>query len=78
MKQNSPSRWTTASFGNPADTSPIELASLGDHLDLCQNTRGRMYRLRCAAESMNGFVSARFFTTLVVASVFIGVCALVT
>lgn len=58
--------WSTASFGNSVDTSPMELSALGEHLDHCRGSRGRFFALRCAAESMNGFVAGRFVTTLVV------------
>jgi hypothetical protein len=51
--------WSTASFGEAADTSPMELSDLGEHLQHCSARSGRWARLRCAAESMNGFVSTR-------------------
>jgi hypothetical protein len=35
--------WSTASFGDTADTSPMELSALGDHLDLCRGLRGRLF-----------------------------------
>lgn len=74
----SPCRWSTASFGNSADTSPTELRALGEHLNLCKSTRGHLFTLQCAVDSLACFMAARFFTTLVVASVLIGICALVT
>ncbi len=55
--------WSTASFGEAATTSPMELSELGEHLDSC--SKGRWFTLRCAADAMNGFVSARLMTTLV-------------
>jgi hypothetical protein len=71
--------WSTASFGDTADTSPMELSALGEHLDLCKVSQGRLFALRCAAEAMNGFVAARFVTTLVVlAALLIGVGSLVS
>ena len=42
----------------------MELAALEDHLALCQRGSSRLSALRFAAETMNGFVSARFVTTL--------------
>jgi hypothetical protein len=71
-----PTCWSTASFGEPADTSPLELAALGEHLDLCRGSNGRLFALQCAAEAMNGFVTARFVTTLVVVALLTGVSAL--
>jgi hypothetical protein len=58
--------WTTSSFGDPADTSPMELADLGHHLDRCKQSRGRLFGLRRVAERTHGFVAARLVTTLVV------------
>ena len=62
------SLWSTASFGDAADTSPMELSDLGEHLQHCSARSGRWVRLRCAAESMNGFVSTRLVTTLALLS----------
>jgi hypothetical protein len=61
--------WSTASFGDAVDTSPMELSALGEHLQHCTATHGLLVRLRCAAEAMNGFVTARFVTTLVLLAV---------
>ena len=65
--------WSTASFGDSADTSPMELSALGEHLDLCRASRGRLFDLHCAVERMHGFVAPRFVTTLVLATLLIGV-----
>ena len=72
------SSWSTASFGHSADTSPMELSALGEHLDLCKGLSGRMFHMRCRAEAMHGFVVTRFVTTLAVLSALIGVACLVT
>ena len=64
--------WTTSSFGGAVDTSPMELSALGEHLGHCKGAHGRFFALRCAAETLNGFVSARLVTTLVVAALLIG------
>ena len=72
-----PAFWSTASFGDTADTSPMELSALGEHLDLCKGSRGRLFALQCAAETLNGFVAARFVTTLVMVALLIGVASLV-
>ena len=63
--------WTTSSFGGAADTSPMELYALGEHLGHCKGLNGRWFALQCVAETMNGFVSARIVTTLVVATLLI-------
>ena len=60
--------WSTASFGDAADTSPMELSVLGEHLDSCKQTHGRWFTLQCFAEHLNGFIAARFVTTLAVAA----------
>ena len=68
-------RWTTAAFSEPADTSPMELDALGQHYDHCQCNRGRWFSLRCMVEALHGSVAPRFVTTLVVATLLIGVGA---
>ena len=64
--------WSTASFGETPDTSPMELSALGEHLDLCKESHSRWFALQCVAERLNGFLAARVVTTLVVAAVLIG------
>lgn len=69
--------WSTASFGDTADTSPRELSALGEHLDLCRGSHGRLFALQCVALTMHGFVAARFVTTLVMVAFLIGLVSLV-
>ena len=69
--------WSTASFGDSTDTSPMELSALGEHLDLCKGTNDRWFALQCVGEALNGFIAPRFVTTLVVATLLIGVTSLV-
>ena len=64
--------WSTASFGEAADTSPMELSALGEHLGRCNGSRGRMFNLRRMGEAVHGFVASRFVTTLVVATLMLG------
>lgn len=71
------SRWSTASFGDTADTSPVELSALGAHLELCQKSHGRLFFLQCAVQTMHGFVVGRFVTTVVLVALLIGVLSLV-
>lgn len=71
-------RWSTASFGDNADTLPMELSALGEHLDLCKGSRGRLFGLHCVAQTMHGFLAARFVTTLVLAALLIGIASLVS
>lgn len=69
-------RWTTASIPDATDTSPMELSELGAHVDRCNGCRGRWFALRCAADAVHDFVAPRFVTTLLVASLVIGLAAL--
>ncbi|MFZ2307195.1 MAG: hypothetical protein WAW73_11730 [Rhodoferax sp.] len=57
--------WSTATFGDSADTSPIELESLGEHLSVCRSEHGKLLALHCAAESMGGFIVSRMVTSIV-------------
>lgn len=68
--------WSTASFGEAADTSPMELSALGEHFELCRSLSGRLFVLRCAAEAVQGFLAARFVTTLVVLVLIVGLGSL--
>jgi hypothetical protein len=72
------SLWRTASLGDSPDTSPMELSALGEHLDRCRGSRGRLFTLRCFAEALIGFLASRFVTTLVVAAILLGIVAFLT
>lgn len=39
--------WSTASFGDVAGTSPLELSAQGEHMDLCKASQGRVFALHC-------------------------------
>jgi hypothetical protein len=69
-----PKRWTTSSFGTPADTTPAELAELRDHLDRCGRQRDRWFAWKCAADKLNDFAAPRLMTTFVL---FVAVSAIV-
>lgn len=69
--------WSTASFGDGADTSPIDLSALGEHLDLCRKSRGRLFAFHCVAQNLHGAVASRFVTTLVIVALLIGSISLV-
>lgn len=55
----------------------MDLSALGEHLNQCKGSYGRLFALQCAAQSMEGFVAARFVTTLAVVALSIGVGLLV-
>ena len=74
----STSSWSTASYGGSADTSPMELSALGEHVSLCKGPHGRIFAMHHVAHTVNRFVTARFVTTLLVAVVLLfGLSALV-
>ena len=75
-KTASSPQWTTSSFGSPADTSPIELAALGDHMARCAGQRGSLFALRCAGEAMNEFAAPRLMTMLALAAAVGGIVSL--
>ena len=60
------SRWSTASFGEAPDSSPMELSALQDHVHVCKGLRGPWFTARCRAEAIHGFVVGRFVTTVAV------------
>lgn len=72
-----PSSWSTAAFGDAAETSPTELSALGAHLNLCKGPHRGLVALQCAALQMQGFVASRFVTTLVIAALLMGLTSLV-
>lgn len=64
--------WSTACFGEAADTSPMELSVLGEHLHACRSLCGRLFTLGCAVEAARAFVAARFVTSLVAVALLLG------
>jgi hypothetical protein len=70
--------WSTSTFSNSADSSPMELSALGEHLGHCLGAHGRLFNLQCVAETLDGFVSARLVTSLVVVALLIGIASLVS
>lgn len=63
--------WSTASFGDNTDTSPLELTELGEHMQTCNGSKGRLFGLHSAAHAVQGFVASRFVTTLVLTALLI-------
>ncbi len=74
--ENSP-RWSTASFGDTADTSPMELSVLGDHMARCSHLPGTLFSWQCTAEAVHRAVASRFVTTLTLATVVLAVTSLI-
>lgn len=67
QQSDNPATWSTTSFGGSADTSPMELGVLGEHLSTCRGQNGPLLALRCAAQRLHVYVAARIVTSLVVA-----------
>ena len=65
-------RWATSSFATTADTLPLEMSALGEHLELCRSASGRLFLLRCGADAVHRFVAPRMMTTLAVCTLLIG------
>ena len=70
-------RWSTASFGDAADTSPMELNALGEHMAMCSHPPGRLFSWQCTAEAVHRAVSSRFVTTLTFATVVVAATSLI-
>lgn len=64
--------WDTASLGDPADISPLELSVLGEHLDLCAHLRGPWQNLQAGAERLQGFLAGRVVTSVLVLTLVVG------
>lgn len=68
-------RWSTASFGEAPDSSPMELSALQDHVHVCKGLRGPWFAAGCRVEAIHGFAVAHFVTTLAVAFAVAGMLA---
>jgi hypothetical protein len=74
--QTSP-RWSTASFGDAADTLPMELSMLGEHMVTCSHAPGRLFSWQCTAEAIHRVVASRFVTTLTFATLLVAATSLI-
>jgi hypothetical protein len=68
--------WSTASFGDDTDTSPLELDALGQHMQACNGSKGRLFGLHSAAHTAHGFMASRFVTTLALVAMLVAVGSL--
>ena len=68
-------RWTTATISEFADTSPLELDQLRQHVSRCNGSRGRWFALRCSVDALHDFIAPRMITTLFIVG---GVIAVTT
>ncbi len=67
--------WSTSAYGTSADTSPMDLSALGDHLSLCQSPHARWLAMHSMAERVHGFAASRFVTTLALAALLLSAIA---
>ena len=72
----SPPRWSTSSFGDAPDVSPMELGFLREELGRCKRPRGPLFSLQCFAETLDELLGPRFITTVMVATLLIVAAAL--
>ncbi len=66
--------WSTTAFSLNIDALPYDTSALCKHLVHCNVPNKRLFAMRCAAETIHGFVMGRFITTLAVFFVLIGGC----
>ena len=71
MRMNGPS-WSTAALGRGDADAPVDLLPLGEHLQRCRGAAGRHFVLRCGAETVQGFLAARFISTVLVLLALLG------
>jgi hypothetical protein len=63
MRMNGPC-WSTAALGRGDADAALQLDAQGEHLMRCRGAAGRGFALRCSAETVQGFVAARFISTV--------------
>ena len=68
--------WSTASFGDSVDTSPMELSALGEHLDLCRDSTGKLFAIQCALQAVHRFALPRLVTLVVLLALLVGAASL--
>lgn len=68
--------WSTSTYAQTAETTPAELATLGEHAAQCTARSGRLVALQCGATRIQGFVAARLVTTLLLLVALVGTALL--
>jgi hypothetical protein len=66
--------WSTSCFGHDAQPLPDELATLGAHLSHCRQACGKLFVLRCHAESIKRFATSRVVTTFALFMLLMALC----
>lgn len=69
--------WSTGVTDQPPDTSPMELSALGEHRDRCTASRGQLFALQRAEESLLRFFEGHVWTTLLFVALLIALIAVV-
>ena len=64
--------WTTSSYGETTDTTPVDLAVLSEHMAHCTARSGRLVAVQCGVASLRGFVSGRLVTTAALVAALVG------
>lgn len=70
-------RWETSSSQQTANTPPAELETRVKQLAECEWMPRRVFALRCAAEDFYGYTVGHFVTSVVVATLILGIALLV-
>jgi hypothetical protein len=68
--------WSTSCFGEAGAGPGFDRSTLGAHLRACRASHGRLFGLRCAAEALDGFLSARVVTSVTLGVLLVGVGSL--
>jgi hypothetical protein len=78
MNQRNPGRpsWSTSCFGASPRSAAQDLRTLREHLHACRASHGRLFALQCAAESLDGFLSPRFATTVALGLLLVGLSSM--
>jgi hypothetical protein len=74
MKSSTPifRPWSTSSFGNDIEICSLDSVALELHLGLCRCPQGPLFVMYYVAQSAREFFVARFVTTLLIATVLVG------
>jgi hypothetical protein len=70
-------QWRTSSFGEAADTSPMEINELGQHMQQCSRPASHLFTLRCGVDAVHQGLLARFVTSLALVVALLGMAVVV-
>ncbi len=72
------SSWATSSVPRAAETAPMELSALGDHVDHCNGSRSAWFSAKSAADRLAGFIASRLVSAVVLVVIIFGVASFVS